>query len=343
VGALIASGNLSGLGFVPNSTGLSAGYNYSGGDAETNMIFGASSSSQQMRFQRWDGTSLTTVLTLDGSGHFALGAAPLSDRQFYITGATNTTGANQFGVVQNPTFPNTVTGSLFNLYISANLTAGATLTNSYGLYVEAGSYGGSTVSNKYGIYQAGTSDRNYFAGNLLVGLTATSAYMDGALDVQASGESPAICAKLNPSSSTKTQFVYSAWAPFTTGDNIFMQFETETSATVRGAISYNRGAGLVAYNVTSDYRAKDIFGPVVDSGALIDAVPVYMGKMKGATLERPMFIAHETPAYAHTGEKDAVDTEGNPVYQQIDNSTLVPVLWAEIQSLRQRVAALETK
>jgi hypothetical protein len=181
------------------------------------------------------------------------------------------------------------------------------------------------------------------SGNLLVGLTATSAYMDGALDVQASGENPAICAKLNPSSSTKTQFVYSAWAPFTTGDNIFMQFETETSATVRGAISYNRAAGLVVYGTTSDYRSKDILGPVVDSGALIDSVPVYMGKMKGATQERPMFIAHETPAYAHTGEKDAVDAEGKPIYQQIDTSALLPVLWAEIQSLRQRVAALETK
>jgi hypothetical protein len=66
-----------------------------------------------------------------------------------------------------------------------------------------------------------------------------------------------------------------------------------------------------------------------------------MGKIKGATLERPMFIAHETPAYAHTGEKDAVDAEGKPVYQQMDASTLVPVLWAELQSLRARVAALE--
>jgi hypothetical protein len=96
---------------------------------------------------------------------------------------------------------------------------------------------------------------------------------------------------------------------------------------------------LVAYNVTSDYRAKDIIGPVTDSGALIDSVPVYMGKMHGATQERPMFIAHEVPAYAHTGEKDAVDADGNPVYQQMDASALIPVMWAEIQSLRARLAA----
>jgi hypothetical protein len=68
VGALIAEGNLNAFTFVPNSTGLSAGYNYSGGSAETNMIFGAASPTQEMRFQRWDGTTLTNVLTLAGSG-----------------------------------------------------------------------------------------------------------------------------------------------------------------------------------------------------------------------------------------------------------------------------------
>ena len=78
---------------------------------------------------------------------------------------------------------------------------------------------------------------------------------------------------------------------------------------------------------------------MTDSGALIDSTPVYMGKMKGATQERPMFIAHEVPAYAHTGEKDAVDADANPVYQQMDASALIPVMWAEIQSLRQRLAA----
>ena len=132
---------------------------------------------------------------------------------------------------------------------------------------------------------------------------------------------------------------YVAWNDATSGDNVFNQFYTEGAATLRGSITYNRTGGLVAYNVTSDYRAKDISGPVTGSGALIDSVPVYMGKMKDATQERPMFIAHETPAYAHTGVKDAVDADGNPVFQQMDASALIPVMWAEIQSLRKRLAA----
>jgi len=128
------------------------------------------------------------------------------------------------------------------------------------------------------------------------------------------------------------------WNAGTTGDNAFVQFATETTYTGRGSITYNRTAGLVAYNTTSDYRAKDIIGAVTNSGEVIDSVPVHLGKMHGATQERPMFIAHETPAYAHTGEKDAVDADGNPVYQQMDASALIPVMWAEIQSLRKRLA-----
>jgi len=127
-----------------------------------------------------------------------------------------------------------------------------------------------------------------------------------------------------------------------TGDTSMIAFLSGPSTTTVGSITYNSTSGLTVYATTSDYRAKDITGAVINSGALIDSVPVYMGKMKGATQERPMFIAHETPAYAHTGEKDAVDANGNPVYQQMDASALIPVMWAEIQSLRKRLTALES-
>lgn len=135
------------------------------------------------------------------------------------------------------------------------------------------------------------------------------------------------------------------WNKGTTGDNVFETFCTEASLTVRGSISYNRAGGLVAYNVTSDRRAKDILGEVSDSGAIIDLLKVYSGMMKGATIARPMLIADEaqevTP-YAVTGKKDAVDKDGSPVFQQMDVSSYVPLLIAELQSLRKRVAELES-
>jgi hypothetical protein len=141
-------------------------------------------------------------------------------------------------------------------------------------------------------------------------------------------------------------FAASFWNDATSGDNVFVNFYTETGGTLRGTITYNRAGGLVAYNTTSDYRSKDIFGPVQNSGATIDALKVYEGQMKGASQSRPMLVAHEAQEhapYAVTGEKDAVNEDGTPKYQQMDVSALVPLLLAEIQSLRARVAQLESK
>jgi len=173
------------------------------------------------------------------------------------------------------------------------------------------------------------------SGNLLVGLTSTVSYLDGKVN-SSNASGPVFCGKTSAGSGYYTNV---AWNDATSGDNGFVLFGTEGTFTTRGSISYNRTGGLTVYNTTSDYRAKDISGPVTNSGALIDSVPVYMGKMKWAEQERPMFIAHETPSYAHTGVKDAVDADGNPVYQQMDASALIPVMWAEIQSLRQRLSA----
>jgi hypothetical protein len=177
-------------------------------------------------------------------------------------------------------------------------------------------------------------------GVLLIGGT-TPSYTVAAANTNINGGSTAALLLTNSGgASYACQYVHNT---ATSGNNEFVRFGTEGTWTDRGGINYNRGAGLTVYNTTSDYRAKDIISPVLNSGEVIDSVPVYMGKMKDATQARPMFIAHETPDYAHTGEKDAVDENGNPIYQQMDASSLVPVLWAEIQQLRKRVALLESK
>ena len=170
------------------------------------------------------------------------------------------------------------------------------------------------------------------SGNLLI--NTTSPLIDSGRRLSVVGGSVAGSFKVAGAS----DIVVEMWNAATSGNNIFSEFKTEASPTFRGSITYNRAGGLTVYNTTSDYRAKDIYGVISDSGSVIDSVPVYMGKMKDATQERPMFIAHETPSYAHTGEKDAVDSDGNPVYQQMDASALIPVMWAEIQSLRKRLA-----
>ena len=56
------------------------------------------------------------------------------------------------------------------------------------------------------------------------------------------------------------------------------------------------------------------------------------------------FLAHEVSSIvpeAIRGAKNAVDDDGNPVYQEIDQSKLVPLLVKTIQELEARIAALE--
>lgn len=137
-----------------------------------------------------------------------------------------------------------------------------------------------------------------------------------------------------------------AWNNSTSGNSIFAEFGTDTAYTVRGNITYNRDAGLVSYNTTSDYRVKVIVGPVVNPGDIIDNLKIYQGIMIDANIIRPMMIAHEAQEvvpYAVTGQRDAVDETGHPVLQQMDHSSLVPLLIAEIQSLRARVKQLEDR
>lgn len=110
--------------------------------------------------------------------------------------------------------------------------------------------------------------------------------------------------------------------------------------TAVGSISTN--GATTAYFTTSDYRLKVTFG-VADTGAIIDAVPVHDAAWKHSPDQRqPMMLAHELAAvcpWAVSGEKDATDVTGDIVAQQADYPSLVAVLWAEVQSLRRRLAA----
>lgn len=101
----------------------------------------------------------------------------------------------------------------------------------------------------------------------------------------------------------------------------------------------------VAFNTTSDYRLKEQVLPM--EGALdriMAAKPVtYKWKSDGSDGEG--FIAHELAEVvplAVTGEKDAVDEDGKPKYQQVDYAKLTPVLLAGIQELVNSVQSLQS-
>ena len=106
----------------------------------------------------------------------------------------------------------------------------------------------------------------------------------------------------------------------------------------------NTNGGITTYNSLSDYRLKTVLGLVSDAGARIDALePVEYEWKTGGSRTRG-FLAHkfqEVYAGSVTGSKDAVDAEGKPAYQamQASSSEVIADLVAEIQSLRQRLAA----
>jgi hypothetical protein len=101
----------------------------------------------------------------------------------------------------------------------------------------------------------------------------------------------------------------------------------------------------VSFNTSSDHRLKE---NVVDlTGAttrLKQLEPKRFNFIADADTTVDGFLAHEVqsvvPEAIH-GTKDAVDADGNPVYQGIDQSKLVPLLVATIKELEARITALE--
>lgn len=221
------------------------------------------------------------------------------------------------------------------------VTGQASISAASYLYLDGGGDTGIRESSANVIqFVAGGSAIATASANTVTVTGGSSAY---ALDVTGSATSGQ-AAIFTMANTTATTSAVDLWHKATSGDNVFQKFFTESAATVRGSISYNRGGGVTAYNTTSDYRAKDIEGSFSGSGEVIDRLRVYTGRMKGATISRPMLIAHEAQEivpYSVTGEKDAEDDNGNPIYQQMDHQVLVPLLIAEVQSLRTRLAALE--
>jgi len=144
------------------------------------------------------------------------------------------------------------------------------------------------------------------SGNLLVGTTSTDS---GRMCVEAQTNGYAISFRRNTG-------VY--------GSNTKVgQISCDSSSTV--------------YTTSSDYRLKENIAPM--TGALNKVTqlkPVtYTWKESGEATQG--FIAHELQAVvpdAVVGEKDAVDAEGNPVYQGIDTSFLVATLTAAIQEMK---------
>ena len=132
-----------------------------------------------------------------------------------------------------------------------------------------------------------------------------------------------------------------------TSNGSLIVFRRGTNTAV-GSISVTTTA--TAYNTSSDYRLKENVTAVTDGITRLQQLKPSRFNFKADPSHTvDGFLAHEVQTIvpeAITGEKDAVDDEGNPEYQGIDQSKLVPLLTAalqeaigEIESLKARLTA----
>jgi len=122
-------------------------------------------------------------------------------------------------------------------------------------------------------------------------------------------------------------------------------FSLRRQGTQIGTISITSAA--VSYNTGSDYRLKENVVRLDDSiSRLKELNPSRFNFKVEPNIVVDGFIAHEVQDVvpeAVTGIKDAVDDEGNPDYQGIDQSKLVPLLTAALQESISRIEALEAE
>tara|TARA_R100000458_G_scaffold3349_1_gene2737 strand:+ start:12500 stop:14179 length:1680 start_codon:yes stop_codon:yes gene_type:complete len=174
------------------------------------------------------------------------------------------------------------------------------------------------------------------SGNALIGTTSTILYdATSGSGIQLMPGGPTVIAR---SGSSAPLYINKTTA---NGDAIIFR---RAGATV-GEITL--GTSSTSYNTSSDYRLKENVTPLIDGIArLMELRPCRFNFKKNKNQTVDGFLAHEVQkviSEAVTGEKDAVDAEGKPVFQGIDQSKIIPLLTASLQELAKKVEELENK
>jgi hypothetical protein len=323
----IAIANTGGTSYFGNESS-SAGGSFSGTAAYATLL--GTGAARSLQFV----TSGVVRTTLDSSGNLGLGVTPSAN-----AGVSTLNIANY-----NRTFSALTLGSNANSagYVGYNMGNTSTSNNWKYISADTGSalyFAGNEfrfmqfASGSAGATTSGTQAMTFDAsGRLLVGLTSTSAYTDGQFSSTGASARPASTLKTIDTPSQSTQFI---WNATDSGTRFFQSFVLGSSPTIVGSITSTGSA--TAYNTSSDYRLKNSVAPMTGALAKVAALkPVtYKWKVDGSDGEG--FIAHELAEVVPqcvTGQKDAVDEEGNPQYQGIDVSFLVATLTAAIQELK---------
>jgi hypothetical protein len=280
----------------------------------------------------------STTLNLPATSGTVLTQNPSAPANSFVVNASGNVGIGTASPAQQLSV-----GDSLNLHsgvVNTNVTANPVIRATTNLVLNAGSGAGTYVNFDRGdgfFVHTNGSERMRIdsSGNLFIGTTTNPvSNAVGIINaVVSSGDG------FNLKHTVNGNNMFNLWQTGTTTYTA-LAFNKGDTQTLRGGISVSTSS--VAYNTTSDYRLKENVLPMagaLDTVAQLKPV-TYNWKENGS--DGQGFIAHELQEVipdAVTGQKDAVDEEGNPVYQGIDTSFLVATLTAAIQELNAKVEA----
>jgi hypothetical protein len=267
----------------------------------------------------------TTAVTIDTSQNVGIGTTSPS-KLLDVAGNAAITGTGVLSL-QRPIVPTSGQGTpqlTFQYY-----TTGTTYTT--GAQIQAladGSWSSTSAPTNMLFYTCPSASttiteraRITSGGDLLVGMTTYGVTTAGA--------------SLSPTASSSFYVAGGTALTIGRGTNDGTAVQFNRSGTNCGTISVTTTA--TAYNTSSDYRLKEAIAPMTGALAKVALLKPVTYKWKVDGSDGQGFIAHELAeieAGCVTGEKDAVDADGNPQYQGIDTSFLVATLTAAIQEMK---------
>ena len=291
-------------------------------------LIGNGAASENGNFEIYDATNGNNFI-LTRSGNLGLGVTPSAWNSVLKAVSVGRAGSNIFGQTSA-----NLTGITANAIFDSSDWKYVTTDNASRYQQNGGVHSwynapSGTAGNTITFTQAMSLTAD---GTLLIGKTAADVSVAG-FQYRADIDSLAV--------STADSGIGCVYLTRTANTGAFVQFLYSTGLTSVGSITTD--GSTTAYNTSSDYRLKNITGPITTSGAYIDSLNPVEGTWKADGSIFVGLIAHEVQEASRTqvatGTKDGAEMQA----MDYSNSELIANLIAEVKSLRQRVATLEAK
>ena len=309
---------------------------------------------------KWDGGA--TGLTAS-TGRASLGGTTLGQNMFILTNPSAITfprfnANNTVSALSASDFRTAIgagTGNITGVTAGTNLTGGGT-SGSVTLNMATGGVGAGT----YGSTNDGTKI-DTIAVDAYGRVTGIATGPTGSIG--ASGFTMNDGAQIKTYQDTNSGSSQSAATLITENDintggsiNWWSEVQNGSFGTYNHAVFYHgtsqagairrSGNTTVSYITSSDYRLKENVVEITDGIERVKQLKPSKFNFIGEDRIVDGFLAHEVQGVVPesiSGEKDEVDNDGNPVYQGIDQSKIVPLLAGALKEAISKIEQLETR